>query len=389
MNLKYAIVFMVQILNDYYTDLQCADLDITPTDDTVAILNGQRMLYKTIGNNFVVLVKVDDSGKPFIALDPTVKLRFNIGINNTDFINYTNINYRPLTQGKYYFTNINQTTLNTVLYLSAAVSLYKNTNTYSIGDLAADGSNNVYEAIKGSSKTNKHALTDTAYWRNKGIAQYVNGNDAIAFTGSNCIITTASASDFTIKIYGLTTATSAYTTLLATTTQNFPIAQTSVAVDLTGMTYGKYRISVNGVDTFVYYDEVAVKQNNAGIIEIFNYLPVANDFALFDTSGVPKQKTFTVRFANRSAIWKYITRTTDITAIKDTTAAYKFNTVAASKVFTSDVPIPFSDHPIVTISVHSATLGNVTHIGNPGANRLSNITQSGEIYYCTEKYLNF
>ena len=122
MNLNYEIVFIAEVLNDYFAGKECTDLDIFAADDTAAILKGQRMLCKTIGNKFIVLNKIDDTGKPFIAMDKTVRLRFFIAINNTDFSNYTNINYQPVTPAKYYFTNLNQTKIGPALYLNKTIA---------------------------------------------------------------------------------------------------------------------------------------------------------------------------------------------------------------------------------------------------------------------------
>jgi len=389
MNLNYEIVFIAEVLNDYFAGKECTDLDIFPADDTAAILKGQQMLCKTIGNKFIVITKIDDTGKPFIALDKAVKLRFFIAINNTDFSNYTNINYRPVAPGKYYFTNLNQTKSGAVLYLNKAIAKYDNTQTYLIGDLAADNSGNIFEATKKNDNTNKHALTDTAYWLPKGKAQFVNNGDSLLFTGAGYIAAAAAATSFTINIYSLNTSTNVYDVLVRNSTQQYNSAQTSVPVDLSGLPFGKYRISVNAADSFVYYDDVAVKQNVLGVIEIFNHLPAGNSFSLFNASGVAKQSTFTLRFANRSAVWRYIARTNDVKDIKDSAAVYTFSTVAASKIFASTVPIPLKDQPITTLFMDSVKLGKVTPLGNPGVNRLSNIVQNGETYYCIEKHLNF
>ncbi len=389
MNLNYEILFITEVLNDYFGDMLCADLNIIPSDDTAKILRGHQMLCKTVDNKLVILVKIDpDSGQPLITLDAATRLRFYISVNNPDFINYTNINYAPLKAGKYYFSNINQNKQNTVLYLSGALALYKNTNTYSIGDLVVDGSNNVYEAISGSSNANKHGLGEKAFWLKKGVAQYVNGKDTISLTGSSYAPAAAAATGFVINIYGLNTATNVYNSLQLSQTQTFVSAQTPASIDLSGLTVGKYRVSINGTDSYIYLDDAVINKNILGVMEVFNHLPAANDFSLFDVSGVPKESTFTIRFANRSAIWKYIARTNDVTAVKDTASVYTFN-AAGTNTFTSSVPIPFSDQPITTISIHSTTLGKVTQIGNPGSNRLTLVFQAGEYHYYTEKHLNY
>lgn len=389
MSVNYEIVFTVEMLNDYFFSHQCTALDIVPADDTVNVLKGQQMLCKTIGNKFVTISKVDDTGKPYVTLGTSTILRFYVAVNDVDFINYSNINYQPATASKYYFTNINQTKLGPVLYLNQAIDKYDDLQTYTIGNLAADNASNVFEAIKASASGNKHALTETAYWLPKGKAQFVNNKDRLMFTGSSYTAVAASATEFTINIYGLKTSNNTYSVLMRTTTQHYGSAQTSVPVDLSGLPFGKYKVSVNTSDSFVYYDEIAVKQNILGVIEIYNHLQAGNNFSLLDASGVAKQSKFTLRFANRSAVWRYFTRTTDVDIIKDTALVYTFNSVAASKVFTSAVPIPLHERPITTISAHGTKLGNVAPLANPGVNRVNQITQNGELYYCIEKHLNF
>jgi len=390
MNLSFDILFTVEVLNDYFTNLECAALDFVAADETVNILKGQQMLNKTIGNSFVVITKIDDTGKPYIALPAATKLRFYIGINDTDFANYTNINYRPSTAAKYYFSNLSQNKTGSVLNINSAVSLYNNTQTYNIGNLAADNTGNVFEAIKKSDKTNKHPLTDAAYWLPKNAnTQYVNSNDALPFTGSSYMAPSAPATDFTVNVFGLNTATNAFDQLLRTSTLSFGTAQTSVPVDLYGLPAGRYKISANATDTLVYYDNAAVNQNILGVLEIFNHLTAANDFSLFDGFGVAKESKFTLRFANRSAVWRYLARTTDVKDVTDTTAAYTFATVGPATVFASTVPIPLKEVPISTLSIDTKKHGIVTPIGNPNINRLTNITQNGELYYCIEKHLNY
>jgi hypothetical protein len=390
MNINYEIVFVVEVLNEYFANLECPALDIIPADDTYSLLKGQQMLCKTIGNKFIVINKIDDTGKPFIALSNKAIQRFYISINDVDFSNYSNINYRPLTSAKYYFTNLNQTKLGSALYLTKAVKKYDNTQTYQIGDLAADNTGNIFEATKKSDHTNKHALTDTAYWLPKGKAQFVNNGDSLLFTGSNYIITaTTPATDFTINIYGLNTSTNVYDLVVRSETQHYNATQAAIPVDLSGLAFGKYKITVNADTAFVYYDDIAVKQNILGVIDIFNHLPPANAFSLFNNTGVAKQNTFTLRFANRSAIWRYFARTTDVKDVKDTASVYTFSIDAANKIFASMAPIPLKELPITTLSVETIKHGTITPIANPGVNRLSSITQNGELYYCIEKHLNF
>ena len=81
----------------------------------------------------------------------------------------------------------------------------------------------------------------------------------------------------------------------------------TVQADLRSLRPGRYRINVNGQDFDSYVDEEALANSAFGIIEIFTHLPAGTAFSLLDAGGVVKEITYTVRFANRSAYWKYFT----------------------------------------------------------------------------------
>lgn len=389
MLLKYAILLKVEILHDYYNDLRCPDLDWVPSRDTVDALKGHDMLYKSIGNKLILLIKTDDAGKPMIVPDSSLKLCFYVNINNVRFANYTNVNFHPFDATRFYFTNLNQTKVGTSLYLSNAIAPYNSTNNYPVGTLSDDGAGNNYEAIKSSSNSNIHNLSDPVYWQPKGTAQYVNNSDGIPLAGDTYLFNTTPGTNFTVNIYTLNTATNAYDRLLTSNTIHYPAAQSSVPVDLGLLKNGKYRIEVNGSSILVYHDKEAIQQNCFGLVELFNNLPAANDFSWFDAAGLPKQSVYSIRFANRSAIWKYIARSGDVTAIKDNAAVYTFNNVPASTVFTSSVPIPFREQPLNSLFLESASLGHVSPVPNPPTDRLSTITQGGDHYFCAEKHLNY
>ncbi|HXS38181.1 MAG TPA: hypothetical protein VN721_15875 [Flavipsychrobacter sp.] len=389
MTTKYEILFMIEVLNDYYSDLQCEDLEIVPTDETAAMLKGLQMLYKVIGNKMIIIVRIDDTEKPVIKIDLLKKLRFYIQIDNVHFGNFTNVTFQPLTSSAYYFSNINQNESNSTLYISSKIQQYNSATTYNIGDLSGDGSGNVYEAIKPSNSGGAHAVTDTNFWMPKGNFQYANAADILDIASDTYNFNAAPNTDFTIYVYALNTSTNTYDVQVLHTTQHYTVAQTSVPISLTGLTYGKYRIQVNGSSKYVYYDANAANTNILGIAEVFNYLSATNDFSLLDSTGAVKKPTFTLHFANRSVLWKYIARSSDVTAIKDNLSVYTFNNVAASTAFLSSVPIPFKDKPISTLYLESATLGNVTPVANPGSNTLSTVVQGSDTYYCAEKYLNY
>ncbi|HET6544169.1 MAG TPA: hypothetical protein VFG46_26965, partial [Chryseolinea sp.] len=77
----FKILFMVDLLHDYFANLQCKDLEVVASEETARLLKNRQMMYKVVGNKLVVLVKVKlDSGadddKPFLDIDPKDKFIF-------------------------------------------------------------------------------------------------------------------------------------------------------------------------------------------------------------------------------------------------------------------------------------------------------------------------
>jgi hypothetical protein len=354
MSVKYKILFITELLHDYYANKESKDFEVMPSGETSKVLQGQGMLYKVIGNKLIVLVKVDADNKPFISFNATGRLTFYLKVHNPHFYNFTNINYKPSQPQRYYFSNLTQNKAGSTLHLSNKIALYNSANTYPVGSFAANSSGEVFEALKSNSNANQHDLNETSFWKSKGQGQFASESDLIELAPSTYNFTTTPATDFTIRIFGINT------------------------------TSGVYDVQVK--DTEVKTFSSPQNNNVFGIIEIFNRLPAANDFGLFDTAGMPKESTFTIHFANRSVIWKYLAKTTDITAVQD--SVYTF-TPLAPRQFISSEPIPLTEKPINTVSIRSTIFGDITSIANPVRDRLQTITKDGDTYYCAEKFLNY
>jgi hypothetical protein len=389
MNLNYKILFITEILHSYYAAGNSKDFEIVPSIETIQLLKNQGMMYKVVGNKLLVAVNCDALSKPLIKLNGGNKFLFYLKLLNGNFNNITNIEYKPNEVNRFYFSNINQTQIDAVLYLNKKIPAYNSATAYTPGSLAVNGIDEIFEAVKSSSNVNAHGLGETAFWNKKDKKQYATANDLIELSAAVYNFSVTPAKLFTIDIFGLNTATNIYD-VAVTDTQNltFDDMQSVVAVKLNGLPAGKYRLVVNGEAKEIYYDNQAAYGNIFGIIEIFNHLPAASDFSLLDAADVVKEKTFILQFASRSVIWKYLARTADITSVKDSSNSFTFSSPAA-KIFTSVVPISLSEKPIKTFFLESATLGNITPVANPGNNRLSTIVQAGDVYYCAETYLNY
>lgn len=390
MSLRYKILFSVAIMHDYYSDKFCQDIDLIPSAATAAVLKGHGMVWKQAGHKLIVLTRVDDTGKPFVKLSAAAKLSFYLRINNPHFYNFTNLSYHPAEPFRYYFSNGNQTKIDTTLYLNTKVANYNNANEYNIGSFAANPAKDVFEAIKPSNSGDAHALSDAKYWTKHGKFQYVNAADLIEITPFIYQFkAAAAATNFTINVFGFNAANGNYDRqAMAPVNLTFDSPQTTIPVRLETLPPGKYRINVNGTDKFIFLDADAAYRDVFGVLDIINNLPAANDFALFDAAGKPKNKLFTLQFASRSVIWKYLVRTSDVTTIEDTTDSIKFTSDTINQ-FTSDKPVPLKDKPLTTILLKSATLGDISPLANPGKDRLATIVRAGNTYLCSEMHLNY
>jgi len=58
MILKYAILFSVELMHDYYIDQRSNDFVVVPTEETAVLMCNLGMVYKYAGNQLYVLIRV-------------------------------------------------------------------------------------------------------------------------------------------------------------------------------------------------------------------------------------------------------------------------------------------------------------------------------------------
>jgi hypothetical protein len=391
MNLKYAILFSVELMHDYYIDQRSNDFVVVPTAETAVLMRNLGMVYKYAGNQLYVLIKVDaTTGLPLIPLDPSKNFVFAMALDHVHFYNFTNLTYSPSAPQRYYFSNTNQNQSGTDLLLQSPIKIYNNGTNYAIGDLVATNTNNVYEALKPGSG---NALTNADAWLSRNKTQYVNALDLITVTPFIASIAVTPATNFVVKVFGLNSGGTAYDQqVLDDINLTYDTLQGTVQLRLENLAPGKYNISINGQPNLVYIDSnLAGSKTLFGIINIVNNYGGASAFSLFDGGGKPNATRFIIRFANRAIIWRYIARTADITSVNDANPAptrYTFIPNATNE-FISVKPIPLNQQPVTTLFIESTSLGNISSIANPTINRLGTINKDGFDYYCAELHLNY
>jgi hypothetical protein len=386
MTTTYAILATVTLQHDYYADGRCNDFELVPSAATMAALKGLAVLTKTIGNTLILLVKVDDDGSTYLDLPSDMKLSFYLQLNNTSFINYTNVSYQS--SAVFYFTNLYKTKAGSSLYLNRRVPSFSNATAYAIGDMVLDGGN-VFEAIK-PVNAGAHATSDTAFWFQRTTDQYVHGGDTLQLSDGILRVNTAAASVFDISVYTLNDATSSYDVLFTTQRQIFTQNVSAITVDLHDLPPAQYRVVVNGAEQYVYVDKAASYARVFGILELYNRFPAADDFGLLDATGIPKGLDHIIRFPNRLAIWKYIARTTTVTAVENTASPGAFVAAAQPRQFVSVAPLPLKQQPVKTLQVKSGATVLASRLANPPPERIATYTDGdGNQYFCAEMYLNY
>ncbi|WP_295116592.1 hypothetical protein [uncultured Chitinophaga sp.] len=389
MQLSYKILFAIEILHDYFASGRCEDFEIVPSPETAQLFRDQQVIWKNLGNKGYALVRVVN-GKPLSAPAATDVYRCYLKLKKPLFANYTNLEgaYGPLS--RLYFNNLHQLKINNTHYLSAPIAGYNSGSTYLPGALASNG-NNVSEALRNSNSGNAHPLNDAVYWRDRGAKRYVTGNDLITHVGAAYTFTLPAPAEAVLtEVFAFNTATGIYDKpALPAEMSNYDAPVTTQAVKIEGLEPGKYRITANGAEVLLYIDGRLRREQVFGVVEIFNHLAGNNDFALLNNNGELKEKVFTIHFANRSAIWKYVPGAgSTVTAIKDSQNNYEF--AQNSNVFLSNKPIPLSETPIKSIFLETSNMGPpVLNIRNASAERIKTIERDGDIFYCSEIHLNY
>jgi hypothetical protein len=389
MQLSYKILFAVEILHDYYVNGLCPDFEIVPSPETAQLFRDQQVIWKNMDNKGYALVRAVE-GKPMAAPAPTDVYRVYLKLKRPLFANYTNLDGAFGPVQRLYFSNLHQVKAGTVTYLSAPIAAYSNGTTYLPGALALSG-NDVVEALRKSDNGNAHTPGEAAFWRNKGAMRYATTGDLLTNAGGTFrFVLPAPATAVMTDVFRFNPASGLYDLeALPAELHNFETPQSEIPIDLRYLEPGRYRVTANGAETMLYVDSRLRREQVHGVIEIFNHFPAANDFSLLDAQGGIKEKIFTIRFANRAAIWKYTTGVgSKVTAVKDSQNNYSF--AQQSNSFISDKPIPFTEAPIKTIFLETGNVGPpVLNVSNANAARIKTIEKDGDLFYCSEIPLNY
>lgn len=388
-SINYSYFFRVELLHKYFANNVCNDFFITPSAQTQLVIKGSKMLAKQHGNTLYTALQTDDANNAFIIPSDKLVLTFFLQLNNSLFYNYTNLPsvFKP---GKlYYFTNRNNNVSNGKNFISRFAA-YDNTRDYHPGDTAT-GSGNTFQCIS-SCKNITPSAANSNNWMQIDNNQYASEADAVQWLPAVSTYTLNSPqSDITIDVFEYNLADNEFSNQVIADSLSFDEPVKNFKLDLSNLKPGKYRLSINNADEFIYINNELSAKPVFGVIEIFNDSSVAAPYKLLNGT-VLNSPVYSIHFLNRATIWKYILKNTSKGKITVTPPAFSFP-AAASDTIISQSPIPLSDTPLnvslaLTVVDNDAVDITVPDVACPSPAMLSSFSKGQDKYACSEIFLN-
>ncbi len=410
MAVEYKILFRVELFNDYFADEKARHLEVVPAEDTASLLRNQQILFRQLGNRFILLAKVDGNGKPYAPIDISTVFRFYLQIADYPFLQYSSVPFDPSSAQRYYFSNLTENTVSSgnplynKNYISKKLnSLYNTATNYRVGDLVINNTTDkeLFEAVR---KSINKPLNDPGYWFKRTASasprQYVHRGDLHLFAGSSYYFhLSAPTTKVGINLFRFNAASGSFNQPASSYSLEFESAIQEIPISIGNLIPGNYKVYLtydgNDEGHEIYIDPGMLLNGRIGVIEIFNNLPAASPYSFLDATGKIKEPEtkYSLRFPNKLAYWKYITKTDSVKAVKEKNNAFIFGPAGALQFLTT-APVAFSERPynIVIDFKKDAGSPNVDIEGIKNASYLQLkkiILPPDENFDCSEIYLNY
>lgn len=109
----YKKLFELNIFHEYYRSKVCPDFSIEATPECSKTLAGYRLILKNKVNGIVVIAPVDSENKPQIELADNLKFTFLLKLKNKNFLDFTEIEWKPIDHLIYQYSNQQNTQIGT------------------------------------------------------------------------------------------------------------------------------------------------------------------------------------------------------------------------------------------------------------------------------------
>lgn len=384
-DINFEGLFTIELLHKYFADKLCPDFTITPSSKSVPVIKGHKAIVKQYQNKLYAGIQ-SKAGIPFIPVESGMRMTFYLWLNNPLFINYTNMPTGYDSGDIFYFTNRNNNTVNGKKSLAMPIAAYNNTVSYVPGSLALNGANIVHRAIATNNSGNKHALTDAAFWAPVDNNSYASDSEALQYRPALSTYTfTTLQSAAAISVSGYNSGTGAYNLPLFSKNISFTSPVPSFTLDLSSLTQGKYSLTINDEQTWIYINDELNTNRPFGVIEIFNEATPASCNLVDGITGALLSSNYSINFLNRATVWRYVLPSGKTGSISDIASTYNFTT--ALNDITSTAPIPLTNQ----LLNFKLIVGGIpfTPIPCADAQRLTSLTLGTDTYACSEIYINY
>lgn len=390
MGAKYDKLFTIIIGHEFFNKSYLS-IDLVPTVETVVLLQGLKALYSLNQNVFTVVIPTVEA-KPQTALSPAC-FRFYISIKDTRFNNVTG-GVQALGQKVLYFSNYQSRVVGTENYLSAPIAKYNKDINYEHGDLAANATGAIYEALlTNKAGATSKALTNATYWRKLDAAKtYVSTADQVD-KGAEALTlkfepAVASASVAIKKFNPVTKLLD----VDAVAVQNFtfPIPVAELSTDLNALPSARYNIVSGTQNVLVYKDNDLLKNGYQGIVEVYHDPQLPETGKLIAGDGTLKKPVFSVLFRLRSVLWRYITKTPDdVTSLVDASDNSIVFNKELDKSFLSTKLLEVQEKSTRNIVLKKGSLVKAVTLQSPVYQTFKRIKKDDNTFLVSEAFINF
>ncbi|MCW3110245.1 MAG: hypothetical protein JWQ09_4751 [Segetibacter sp.] len=390
---KYDLLFTLELLHKYFKDQLCTDFIISPSDKTKEVLDGHKIIAKQYKHQLYVGVQLDSLGKPLPVPEEGMQLTFFLQLNNPLFFNYTNLPFGSPGNNIYYLTNRNSNISNGKNFLSGTYPPYDVTKEYKPGELTTNVSGTVFQASRKSTGVTPPANdVPNAFWKQVDLTSnqnhYMSDTDYLQWLPSMSTYTFDTVQpSANIKVFGYNTSAADYTELVISNFIHFANPVLGFSLNLSQLTPGKYKLNVNGKEQLIYINDELTRKKVFAVVDIFNDSSLPAGYKIMSGDNlINPSPVFSVYFLNRSTIWKYVLPNGVNGVITDNGGIYQFPASASTNVY-SIAPIPLNDKPLdIKLKVGTDPL---TSVACPTPERLTNYTNAGDTYYCSEIFINY
>lgn len=360
-NVRYEPLCVVELQHEYYINKTFADFSLQPSPATATLMRQYGLLLKQIDNKLYLLVQTEQM-RPKRILDKSLCWSFYVYSKNEYLTNFTNIRLDSFRQHIYHFSNLHDNMRESNPYLTRPIATHDPKATYCLGDWVQTKDGKYWEAI--APDTQRQSPTDgSEYWQacttNVPCATFL---DRIALRSTNELFNQAQSAP---AVWGLSPTKNTYE-------QPRNAQQLNEGGALC-------RLSTGGKqpDTWAYVDDLAWRQSPFAVIDIHHHPALSAKNALIDNSGQLCSPNYTIRFGNRSTLWRYLLYNKTADMLQDKTTQYQFNKISESE-FVSRRPIPLSQEPIRSLMLQIPIFGTFNPLPNPNFYQIT--PQEGKIY---------